>query len=431
MLFRKTLNCYFFVFLVCVMGLALFLQTMSRRKTSTKFDSESSRLKLVSLNPIGKFEIPKILPSTETAHSATPQPTMTPATTTTAPTKRTSSSRLNYNLHAFYYPWYGEPKTDGKWIHWNHPYMPHWDQSVTDRYPKGSHIPPDDIGSTYYPLLGPYSSRSKTVIEEHMKYFVRARIGVSVISWYPPGKADNNGTPSDSLVPVILDLALAYDVKIAFHSEPYKERNGDSFASDIRYLVDTYGNHPATYKIDNKIVMYVYDAYHTPIQEWNRVLASLNSDKRYGVFSIVLLLQEAELDNYVRGSRFDGVYTYFASNTFTFGSNTGNWNIIQQLCKQHKKVFIPSVGPGYDDTRVRPWNGENIHYRRIGEYYNQSFGAAVSAGVSAISITSFNEWHEGTQIEPAVPKQTYSDYNPQSPFFYLDVTADWAEKLKR
>ena len=29
----------------------------------------------------------------------------------------------NYNLHAFYYPWYGNPETDGQYLHWNHPYI--------------------------------------------------------------------------------------------------------------------------------------------------------------------------------------------------------------------------------------------------------------------------------------------------------------------
>ena len=47
-------------------------------------------------------------------------------------------------------------------------------------------------------------------------------------------------------------------------------------------------------------------------------------------------------------------------------------------------------------------------------------------------ITSFNEWHEGTQIEPAVRKQipgfTYLDYQPLSADYYLKRTADWIGK---
>lgn len=90
-------------------------------------------------------------------------------------------------------------------------------------------------------------------------------------------------------------------------------------------------------------------------------------------------------------------------------------------------LFIPSVGPGYDDTRVRPWNGDNVRSRADGDYYRREFKAAMEVGPDFISITSFNEWHEGTQIEPAVPKTdtindfTYKTYN-EGPNQYLALT---------
>ena len=57
----------------------------------------------------------------------------------------------NYCVHAFYYMWYGNPEFDGHYLHWNHRYLPHWEQSVTNQYPKGRHVPPDDIGASFYP----------------------------------------------------------------------------------------------------------------------------------------------------------------------------------------------------------------------------------------------------------------------------------------
>ena len=43
-------------------------------------------------------------------------------------------------------------------------------------------------------------------------------------------------------------------------------------------------------------------------------------------------------------------------------------------------------------------------------------GAAASSGATLLSITSFNEWGEGTQIEPSV------DYGDGGPDLYLTIT---------
>ena len=79
------------------------------------------------------------------------------------------SDAMNYNVHVFYYPWYGNPTVDGQYIHWNHEIVPHWRASVAEHYPTGWHSAPDDIGAKFYPRLGPYSSRDPAVIDSHMK----------------------------------------------------------------------------------------------------------------------------------------------------------------------------------------------------------------------------------------------------------------------
>ncbi len=83
----------------------------------------------------------------------------------------------NYNVHAFYYVWYGNPQFNGKYVHWDHPLLPHWDPKVASGYPSGRHQPPDDIGANFYPALGPYSSRDPWVLEEHMRQLRTAAVG--------------------------------------------------------------------------------------------------------------------------------------------------------------------------------------------------------------------------------------------------------------
>lgn len=75
---------------------------------------------------------------------------------------------LNYNVHMFYYPWYGNPETDGEYIHWNHRYLPHWRKEEVQKWPLSIHVPPGDIGSNFYPALGPYSSADPAIVNKHM-----------------------------------------------------------------------------------------------------------------------------------------------------------------------------------------------------------------------------------------------------------------------
>ena len=55
--------------------------------------------------------------------------------------------------------------------------MAHWDPRVAESYNRKQHEPPDDIGSNFYPELGPYSSRNITVIYQHMRWIRDAGIG--------------------------------------------------------------------------------------------------------------------------------------------------------------------------------------------------------------------------------------------------------------
>ena len=61
--------------------------------------------------------------------------------------------------------------------------------------------------------------------------------------------------------------------------------------------------------------------------------------------------------------------------------------------------------------------------------------AALTSRAQIVSITSFNEWHEGTQIEPARPytyeSYTYRDYAPHNPTFYLEMTREFMRKLSK
>ena len=198
-----------------------------------------------------------------------------------------------------------------------------------------------------------------------------------------------------------------------------------------------YGEHPAFFKYRTNTgkllpLFYVYDSYLMNSEQWAKLLKHTESnsirDTPYDAIFIALLVEEKHKRDILTAG-FDGLYTYFATNGFSYGSTQRNWDSIKSFCEDNNLIFIPSVGPGYIDTSIRPWNFQNTRNRINGKYYETSLSAALEARPDFISITSFNEWHEGTQIEMAVPKTSqtvYLDYLPNKPTIYLEITRKWA-----
>ncbi|MFZ4931825.1 glycoside hydrolase family 99 protein [Chryseobacterium sp. Mn2064] len=329
-------------------------------------------------------------------------------------------------VQIFYYGWYGNPATDGSYSHWNHEILPHWKDPKWNNL--GHHQGGDDIGANFYPALGNYSSNDNKTIEAHMKMIKESGVGVVVVSWL--GK----DSFTDKSLSKYLDIADRFGLKIAFHIEPFY-KNIIELKEQLAYLVKTYSNHHAFYKKEGKPLYYVYDSYKIPKEEWTKMLSknsketirNTNLDALY-----IGLWVEKNDSEFFDKAGFDGFYTYFASEGFVFGSTVSNWKYLADYAKQHHLIFIPCVGPGYSDTRIRPWNEANFKSRNEGRYYENMFDAAIKVKPEFIGITSFNEWHEGTQIEPAIPKKAgdfqYEDYG-KDPEFYIKETKRLTNKF--
>ena len=163
-------------------------------------------------------------------------------------------------------------------------------------------------------------------------------------------------------------------------------------------------------------------------------LASIRNTPLDGIF---ISLWTLRLDGeFALVSGFDGVYTYYASDGFHFGSTTSNWQYMAEYAQENDLIFVPCVGPGYIDTRIRPWNEKTTKSRDNGKYYEKMFLNAINTNPDFIGITSFNEWHEGTQIEPAIPKKissyTYEDYGEDTdPLFYIRKTRELISEFEK
>ncbi len=338
-------------------------------------------------------------------------------------------NQVNYNIHTFYYSWYGTPEIDGEYHHWNHSVVPRrgdprWDS--LNPFPGG-----DDIGANFYPALGCYSSNDPEIIDQHMEMIRKAGIGVVVLSWWGKGSFD------DKSVSKYLDIAQKYKLKIAFHIEPFY-RTIEDFRDQIAYISDNYGAHPALFLYLEKPLYYVYDSYRISAEEWRKILdpdgdmTIRNTDIDATLVGIWMLKSSGD---FFLESGFDGFYTYHVSDAYVYASNPVNWPEMATFALENDLMFIPCAGPGYIDTRIRPWNSRVTKNRDDGAYYQYMFQSAVDVHPKIIGITSFNEWHEGTQIEPAIPKTlqsySYEDYGKDiDPMFYIHMTRELVDKFK-
>jgi hypothetical protein len=84
------------------------------------------------------------------------------------------------------------------------------------------------------------------------------------------------------------------------------------------------------------------------------------------------------------------------------------------------KAWMATVMPGNDDTRLRGSAGFVVP-RQNGAYYTSVWQGAIATHPDLISITSWNEWFEGTQIEPS---QTYGNQ-------YLTPTRQMSDQYRQ
>jgi glycoprotein endo-alpha-1,2-mannosidase len=288
----------------------------------------------------------------------------------------------------FYYPWYGTPTRDGSWEHWN----------------QNLHRPPGDVYSRYYPARGAYSSSDRRVVDGQMAEIAAAGVDEVVISWW------GRGSVEDRRLPLVLAAARRHGLTPAIHLEPYRGRTPQSVAADLAYV--------AALGIRD---VFVYHPLDFAATDWAAVLPQAPLSLR--------LFAGTELVGFAAEGRFDGVYTY---DFVDYGGDK-----FARLCSEARAADLlcaPSVGPGYDGARAGEAPGGRP--RLDGRTYDALWEAAIAARPDLVTITSYNEWGEGTQIEPARSHRGYSSYDGSwgrrggaAPTSYLVRTAYWASRF--
>jgi hypothetical protein len=289
----------------------------------------------------------------------------------------------------FYYPWYSNPARDGDWAHW---YVEHDGTPV--------------LSTPYFPSRGLYSSSNAKVVTAQMREIAAAGIDTVVVSWW------GFDSPENDRLTLVEQAAAREGLAVALHIEPYRDRTPAQAAEDIARLHEERG----------VVDFYVYDADRDPAEEWAEALAPLDGVRIFGHTAMV---------GRAKAAGFDGLYTY----------DVVTWNgaSFRRLCTQAHAAGLlcaPSVGPGYDARRTTQLNA--VRLRNDGRTYDGMWKTVLKANPDLVTITSYNEWQEGTQIEPArvvalgMPSYdgAWGKTGVAAQRAYLTATMRWASRLQ-
>lgn len=298
---------------------------------------------------------------------------------------------------ALYYPWYD---------------VSAWESGVTADYP-----------------LMPYESWERDAIERHISWASGAGIDVLVSAWFGP----HNNNPTENNLKTLLEVAQPTGLKLAILLET---DSGDFFPSrgalvdGLKHALSTHATHPAYLRVDNRPVVFVW----RPASVFGTNNARVNRAGAPAVAAWRSLLDEvdparqaiwiAEGEDFALLDVFDGIFPYSiawagdpAGQLSSYAGRVRAYNSANGAAKR----WVATAMPGYDDTRIPGRSKTFIVDRAGGAYYERTFQGAIASRPDWVMITSFNEWLEGHQIEPA------ASYGMQ----FLELTRSLSDQFRR
>jgi len=261
-------------------------------------------------------------------------------------------------------------------------------------------------------------------IAAHIDQSHRGNITFWAVSWWGPT------SPEDvTLREQILKHPRAGEMRYAIHYETpgrLGKIGSPDFAPlirDFRHLAREYFNNPNYFKINSRPVVFIYltrEYFKTPAS--HEVIAELRKTMK----------QEFNVDPYLVGDDLFGPvdpkravlwdaiddYDVYGTVLQRFGSTTA---AIERLNKVYSDAraavrplnigFIPTATPGFNDRGVRSGHPAAPRYltdvtgSKEGSLFETMIDKAVLPNLDEraggiMMVTSFNEWHEDTQIEP-------------------------------
>jgi len=294
-------------------------------------------------------------------------------------------------------PWFESKAVSGRWG-W------HWTMDRTDP-DKGA------LATHDRPLLGPYDSGDPAVIATQMALMKAAGVDGAIIDWNgPDGFADyamihrNTTLLIAELKQAGLKFALCVEDNPGhrFMKEGRLTRAqatakvAASFAwADEHWLTD-----PAYVRLANRPLLMIFGPQYLEEAEWSAIRANLKQNPF--TFALPHL------------SRRPGVDGAFAWVPVSEGKSVtaATWSAehagLYAGERKADRPFVAVAFPGYRDFYAQAGAGKSygaIDYRD-GKTFAESFDLAMNSGSPIVQIATWNDYGEGTSIEPSLTRGT-------------------------
>jgi glycoprotein endo-alpha-1,2-mannosidase len=315
----------------------------------------------------------------------------------------------NLTFAAFYYPWY-----DANNFH-------------------GDAILRRQLNPPQYPSLGLYDQLDNaTIVAQHVAWSRYANIGVWFSSWWGP-----NSDPDNVLKKVVFNKTVTQlgNLKIAILYETLGRYTSNlaNFQTDMSYIAKTYFNQSNYYSINGRPVVFVYlTRWLQDISKLTQAMNNMrNGAKQQGYNSIYIIgdhvfggYNPSAFTTTTCPTLMDAVGTYSVFGSMAAHGYAGNQSV-QNFASNQKQwrdaahnagcAFIPGITPGFNNWGAG-LSGQPIPLARqltVNSSSDTVFRALLNVSLTLvernmssignlITVTSFNEWHEDTQIEPVV-----------------------------
>ncbi|HME54532.1 MAG TPA: hypothetical protein VKM55_20135 [Candidatus Lokiarchaeia archaeon] len=340
---------------------------------------------------------------------------------------------------AFYYTWYGnqtiypgeDPGTATALLHWN--------ESHPDLTPPIVHNPQKniwDIAAAQHPTLNTsticlYDSCDPKVLQYHFSLAAYAGINTFICTWW----GINDST--DYNFRQVLNQTQKYNAAHPDHAmqqtiyfetvQGYYNKSTpqglDHLYDNLAYVIQSYGNNPAFLHVNDttgksRPVIFIYATTSTQsVENWSVVVNKLH-DNGMDPFFIVDVGVDNVPSNMV--PIFDGFHTYNPLGLYVSEPQNSltQFEKLVLSARSNGKLACATVLAGYNDSQVR--HGTPVLERNNGEQYQYSWNTAIRSKADWVLICTFNEWHEGTNIEPSVENGTY----------YINATHDYVQTFE-